>query len=69
MRWPLAKSTLIRLLARLSASDDPADRQFCDAIEEALVRAEKAELMKDINRDLRDRVTDLEAALGLPETP
>jgi hypothetical protein len=39
-----------------------ADRQFADAIEEALVRAEKVELLKEVNRDLRDRLTDLEAA-------
>jgi hypothetical protein len=50
MRWPLAKCTLIRLLTRLSASADAADRQFADAIEEALVRAEKVEPMKEINR-------------------
>jgi hypothetical protein len=64
MRWPLAKSTLIRLLSRRSASDDVADRQFADAIEKAPVRAEKMELPKEVNRDVRDRLSDLEAALG-----
>jgi hypothetical protein len=67
MRWPLAKSTLTRLLSRLSGSDDLADRQFADALEEAIVLAEKVELMKEINRDLRDRLSDLEAAAG-PES-
>jgi hypothetical protein len=63
MNWPLARSTLTRLLSRLSESDDPGNRQFCDAIEEALVRADQVEMMKEINRDLRDRLSDLEAAL------
>jgi hypothetical protein len=62
VRWPLTKTTLIRLLGRLSTSDDPADRATADAIEEALVRAEKVELLKEVNRDLRDRLSDLEAA-------
>jgi hypothetical protein len=56
----------MRLLSRLSASEDRADRECADAIEEALVRAEKIELMKEINRDLRDRLSDLEAASGPP---
>jgi hypothetical protein len=34
VRWPLAKSTLIRLLSRLSASDDAGDRQFAEWIAE-----------------------------------
>jgi hypothetical protein len=63
VRWPFAKSTLIRLLACLSPSGDAGDRQFADAAEVALVRAEKVELLKEVNRDLRDRLSDLEAAL------
>jgi hypothetical protein len=55
--------TLIRLLCHLSVSDDPADRQFADAIEEALVRAEKVELLKEVNGDLGGRLSDLEAAM------
>jgi hypothetical protein len=54
--------TLIRLPCHLSASDDPADRQLAEAIEEALVRAEQVQLLKEVNRDLRDRLSDLEAA-------
>jgi hypothetical protein len=65
LQWPFAKAAIVRLLAHLSASADPADRATADAIEEALVRAEKVELMKEINRDLRDRLTDLEAACDL----
>ena len=67
MRWPLAESTLIRLLSYLSASDDPADRQFADAIEEALVRAEQVELLKEVNRDLRHWLSDLETARCRPD--
>jgi hypothetical protein len=62
MRWPLAKSPLIRLLSRLSVSAGATERPFADAIEEALVWAEQVELLKEIKRDLRDRLTDLEAA-------
>jgi hypothetical protein len=50
-------------LSRLSASEDQADRQFADAIEEALVPAEKVESLKEVDRDLRDRLSDLEAAM------
>jgi hypothetical protein len=49
-------------MARLAASDAAADQQFADAIEEALVRAEKVELLKEVKRDLRERLSDLEAA-------
>jgi hypothetical protein len=49
-----------------SISEDEADRQCADAIEEALVRAEKVEILKEVNRDLRGRLTGLEAAAGLP---
>jgi hypothetical protein len=45
-------------LSRLSASADEADRHFADAIEEALVRAEHVEQLKQVNWDLRDRLTD-----------
>jgi hypothetical protein len=54
----------MRLLSRLAASEDRADRLCADAIEEALVRADKVELMKEVNRDLRDRLSDLEVAAG-----
>jgi hypothetical protein len=64
MRWPLARSTLIRLLASLSASDDPGNRQFCDALQEAIRLAEQVELTKEVNRDLRDRLAGLEGAGG-----
>jgi hypothetical protein len=64
MRWPLAKSTLSRLSSRLSASDNQADRQFADAIQEAIRLAEQGEQMKEVNRDLRDRLSDWEAALS-----
>jgi hypothetical protein len=66
MQWPFVKAAILRLLARLSASEDPADRADADAIEEALVQAEKVELLKEVNRDLRDRLSDPEAASGLP---
>jgi uncharacterized protein (DUF2267 family) len=62
MDWPLARCTLTRLMARFSASEDQADRQCADAIAEALLRAEKVELLKEVNRDLPDRLRDLEAA-------
>jgi hypothetical protein len=39
-----------------------ADRQFADAIAEAMVWAEKVKPMKEVNRDLGDRWGDLEAA-------
>jgi hypothetical protein len=61
MRWPLAKSNLTRLLSRLSESCDPADQQFCDALEEAIRRADQAEQLREVNQDLRGRLAGLEA--------
>jgi hypothetical protein len=60
-------SGLARLLSRLSETCYPADQQFCDALEEALRRADQVDQVQEVNQDLRSRLARLEAVLGFPD--